>query len=44
MAAKIQGRDVKRPEVPAPGPDSSASLADVLRASVAAAAQRQESA
>jgi DNA end-binding protein Ku len=36
VAAKIQGREVMRPKEPAPGPDSSGSLADVLRASLAA--------
>jgi DNA end-binding protein Ku len=37
VAAKIQGRDVLRPEAPAAGPDSPGSLADVLKASLAAA-------
>ena len=36
VAAKIQGRDVIRPQEPAGGPGRSASLADVLKASLAA--------
>jgi DNA end-binding protein Ku len=37
VAAKIQGRDVIRPDEPAAGPDSPGTLADVLKASLAAA-------
>jgi DNA end-binding protein Ku len=40
--AKIAGRDVIRPRQPGPEPDSSGSLADVLRASLAAAGQDQD--
>jgi DNA end-binding protein Ku len=41
VAAKIQGRDVIRPQEPAGGPGSSGSLADVLEASLAAAREGQ---
>jgi DNA end-binding protein Ku len=40
--AKIAGRDVIRPRQPGPEPDSSGSLADVLRASLEAAGQDQD--
>jgi len=39
VAAKIAGRDVIRPQQPAAGPDSSRSLAEVLKASLAAVQQ-----
>src|ERR1017187_8029246 len=42
VAAKIQGRDVIRPQEPAGGPGSSGSLADVLEASLAAAREGQD--
>src|ERR1700680_492331 len=43
VGAKIQRRDVLRPEEPAGGPGSPGSLAEVLRASLAAAGDRKAS-